>query len=121
MRGDAARWLRERSAAEEVFDLIVLDPPRFARSRQGVNQALKGYRRLNSEAVRALRPGGILVTCSCSGRVTRDQFVSVLGSVAASTGRHIRIQEIRGQPADHPVSPSCPETEYLKCLICRVE
>jgi 23S rRNA (cytosine1962-C5)-methyltransferase len=120
-RGDAAGWLRDRSESGERFDLIVLDPPRFARSRQGVKQALKGYRRLNIAAVQALRPGGILVTCSCSGRVSRDQFVGVLGSVAATTRRHIRIQEIRGQPADHPVSASCPETEYLKCLICRVE
>jgi 23S rRNA (cytosine1962-C5)-methyltransferase len=121
VRSDVFRWLESSADAGDRFDMIVLDPPRFARSGRGVAQALKGYAGLNELAVRCLVPGGILVTCSCTGRVSRDAFVSVLGAVEARTGRRIRILESRGQPADHPVSPTCPETEYLKCLICSVE
>ncbi len=121
VRSDVFRWLEGAAAAGERYEMIVLDPPRFARSGRGVGQALKGYAGLNELAVRCLAPGGILVTCSCTGRVTRDAFVSVLGAVEARTGRRIRVLESRGQPPDHPVSPTCPETEYLKCLICSVE
>jgi 23S rRNA (cytosine1962-C5)-methyltransferase len=119
-RADAFRWLEE-SAAGEPYDLIVLDPPRFARSTRGVAQALRGYARLNALAVACLTPGGILVTCSCTGRVTRDAFLGVIAEVEARSGRRIRLLESRGQAPDHPVSPTCPETEYLKCLICSVE
>lgn len=118
---DAFRWLEGSAQAGEGFGMIVLDPPRFARSTRGVSGALRGYRRLNELAVRCLDPGGILVTCSCTGRVSREQFESVLADVAAGTRRRIRILESRGQAADHPVSPNCPETAYLKCLVCTVE
>lgn len=121
VQSDAFKWLERAIEAEERYDLVVLDPPRLARSTRGLPGALKGYRGLNEMAVRCLEPGGILVTCSCTGRVTRDQFEAVLGEVAMRTGRRIRILEARGQAADHPVSPTCPETAYLKCLICAVE
>jgi 23S rRNA (cytosine1962-C5)-methyltransferase len=121
VRADAFRWLQESAAAGDAYDMIVLDPPRFARSSRGVSQALKGYAGLNELAVRCLVPGGILVSCSCTGRVSRESFLDVLAAVEARTGRRIRILESRGQAPDHPVSPSCPETEYLKCLICSVE
>lgn len=118
---DAFKWLEARGEEGERFDMVILDPPRFARSSRGVAGALRGYRGLNELAVRCLEGGGILVTCSCTGRVTRSMFVDVLGEVEASTGRTIRILEHRGQAGDHPVSPTCPETEYLKCLVCAVE
>jgi 23S rRNA (cytosine1962-C5)-methyltransferase len=121
VQADAFSWLEARVEAGDVFDLMVLDPPRFARSSRGVAQALRGYARLNALAVRCLAPDGLLVTCSCTGRVTREAFVAMLGSVEARTGRAIRILESRGQASDHPVSPTCPETEYLKCLICKVQ
>jgi 23S rRNA (cytosine1962-C5)-methyltransferase len=121
VRADAFRWLAASAASGDPYDMIVLDPPRFARSTRGVSQALRGYATLNELAVRCLRPGGILITCSCTGRVTRESFVSVLAAVEARLGRRIRILESRGQAADHPISPTCPETEYLKCLFCRVE
>jgi 23S rRNA (cytosine1962-C5)-methyltransferase len=120
-QSDAFRWLEARRVAGDAFDMLVLDPPRFARSSRGVPQALRGYAGLNELAVRCLAPGGILVTCSCTGRVSRESFLGVLAEVEARTGRRIRILESRGQSPDHPVSPTCPETEYLKCLICRVE
>ena len=118
---DGFRWLERSAEAGERYGMIVLDPPRFARSTRGIASALKGYRGLNELAVRCLEPGGILVTCSCTGRVTREQFEAVLGEVAVRTGRRIRILESRGQAADHPISPTCPETAYLKCVICAVE
>jgi 23S rRNA (cytosine1962-C5)-methyltransferase len=120
-RSDAFKWLEERAESGEQLDLIVLDPPRFARTARGVPQALKAYERLNLLALQCLAPGGLLVTCSCSGRVRRDDFLSVLAAVEAKSGRRIRVLSARGQAGDHPVSPTCPETEYLKCVVCRVE
>jgi 23S rRNA (cytosine1962-C5)-methyltransferase len=118
---DAFEFLRGEVDGGRRYDMIVLDPPRFARSSRGVPQALRGYSGLNELAVEALVPGGLLVTCSCTGRVSRAQFLAVLGGVEERTGRRIRVLESRGQPADHPVSPTCPETAYLKCLVCRVD
>ena len=119
-RGDALGWLEARADGGATYDLIVLDPPRLARSRRGVAGALRAYRRLNAAAVRALAPGGILATFSCSGRVSAVDFERALGSVANEAGRHMRILERLGQPADHPVAATCPETAYLKGLICAV-
>lgn len=107
--------LRARS---ERFDVVICDPPKFARHARDVDDALKGYLRLNRAAVDVLAPGGLLVTCSCSGLIGRDQFNAVLGQVAERSGRPIQILEQRGQAPDHPVSASCLETEYLKCLTC---
>lgn len=120
-RGDAFKWLEARRDAGDRFGMIVVDPPRFARSTRGVPQALRGYSSLNELAVECLEPGGVLVTCSCTGRVSRDQFVGVLAGVEERTGRRIRLLASRGQPPDHPVSPTCPETAYLKCLVARVD
>lgn len=120
VRSDAFRWLDAQAAEGNRFDMIVLDPPRFARSRKGVRQALQGYERLNALALSCLEPEGILVTCSCSGRVTPDEFAGAVGRAATRTGRQVQILEARGQAPDHPVATSCPESAYLKCLICRV-
>lgn len=125
---DRCRWKKDdvRPALEgmagqgRTFDAVILDPPRMARTRGGTDRAITGYSRLNQLAVEILKPGGILVTCSCSGLVTRAEFQEMLGEVARATGRDIQILENRGQPSDHPVSVTCPETEYLKVMICRV-
>lgn len=120
-KSDAFRWLEARKQAGARFGMIVLDPPRFARSSRGVPQALRGYASLNELAVDCLEPDGILVTCSCTGRVSAQDFLGVVAGVEERTGRRIRVIERRGQPLDHPVSPTCPETAYLKCLVCTVE
>ena len=117
---DAFASLERLASAGERFGLVVLDPPRFARSRRSLDQALGGHQRLNEMAVKVLEPGGILVTCSCSGQVSREDFAGILGLVAEHTGRPIQILEQRGQSPDHPVTASCPETNYLKCFVCRV-
>jgi 23S rRNA (cytosine1962-C5)-methyltransferase len=117
---DAFDTLNALKAAGERFDGIVLDPPKFARSRGAVDDALRAYARLNRLAIDVLSPDGILVTCSCSGHVTRDDFFFMLAGVAQQCSRDIQVLEQRGAAADHPVSTTCPETAYLKCFICRV-
>lgn len=120
VRSDVFRYLEQARAAGEVFDVVVLDPPKMARRQAGLDQALRGYHSLNAMSASLVRPGGILVTCSCSGRVSRADFEMMLANVSTSLRRPIQILESRGQPADHPVSPNCPENSYLKCYICRV-
>ncbi len=114
---DALTELRERG---ERFSGIILDPPKFARGKRGVDVALRAYHKLNQSAVDLLQPGGILVTCSCSGGVTSEDFQSMLLGVAMKTKRDIQILERRGASPDHPVTVTCAENEYLKCFICRV-
>jgi 23S rRNA (cytosine1962-C5)-methyltransferase len=104
----------------ERFGLVVLDPPKFARARNAVEEALRGYRRLQTLALRLLESDGILVTCCCSGLITQDMLEELLAQLAAEEKRDVQILERRGQALDHPVLVSCPETNYLKCLISRV-
>jgi 23S rRNA (cytosine1962-C5)-methyltransferase len=118
--GDAFDALDQLVAEGKRFGVVILDPPKFARSRARLNEALMAYHRINSLAVLALEPGGILVTCSCSGHVMREDFLHMLSGVAQRTHRLIQVLEQRGAATDHPVSATCVETEYLKCFICRV-
>lgn len=119
-KGDIRPELERLAAEGTEFDGVVLDPPKMARTRGGLNRALKGYRRLNLAAVNVLKRGGILVTCSCSGLVAAQEFREVIADVARESGRPIQILQQHGQPVDHPIASTCPETEYLKMLICRV-
>jgi 23S rRNA (cytosine1962-C5)-methyltransferase len=112
--------LERLAAAGEKFDTVILDPPKMTRHRAGMNQALRGYFSLNRMALDVLEPGGLLVTCSCSGLVSRDDFESVLAKVSVQANRPLQILAARGQAADHPVSVQCLETSYLKCYLCRV-
>ena len=118
--GDGFQTLESLVKAGERFGGVVLDPPKFARSRGAVAEALRAYHWLNRLGVSLLEPGGILVTCSCSGHVTREDFMYMLMGVAQQTGREIQVLEQRGASPDHPISAACLETEYLKCFICRV-
>ncbi|MBV8676411.1 MAG: class I SAM-dependent rRNA methyltransferase [Planctomycetaceae bacterium] len=117
---DAFEVLEALRTRGERFGVVICDPPKFARHPRGVEEALKGYLRLNRAALDVLEPDGVLVTCSCSGLVDRGLFADVLGQVAELSGRPIQILEQRGQAPDHPISASCLETEYLKCFVCRV-
>jgi 23S rRNA (cytosine1962-C5)-methyltransferase len=118
--GDGFKTLERLAAEGAQFDTVVLDPPKFARNRSGVNQALMAYHRLNRSAVQLLPAGGVLITCSCSGSVTREDFQLMLSGVAQKSGRELQILDQRGAAADHPVSATCLETEYLKFFVCRV-
>jgi len=117
---DCFRALDSLHAAGRRFDGVILDPPKFTRTRRTAGAALQAYHRINRLAVELLQPEGILVTCSCSGAVSREDFRMMLSGVARKTGRDIQVLEQRGASPDHPVSPTCPESEYLKCFICRV-
>ncbi len=119
-RGDAFKVLEQLRDVGELFDTVVLDPPKLTRSRTALPQAMRAYHSLNRLSISVLKPGGLLVTCSCSGLVTRDDFEQMLADVAIQSGRTIRILEVRGAAPDHPISPFCPENEYLKCYICHV-
>ncbi len=116
VREDVVRFLRERGP-DAPWDLIVLDPPKFVRSRQHLSEGLKKYRKLNELAIRSLPPGGLLATCSCSGHVSLDDFLRMLGEAAYGAGRFLHVLEVHGQPADHPFAAACPQSRYLKCVI----
>jgi 23S rRNA (cytosine1962-C5)-methyltransferase len=121
VEGDAFEILRGWSDAGEKFDAIVLDPPAFAKSVRAVEGALRGYKELNLRALKMLRPGGLLVTCSCSHHVSWVDLESSVASAAADAHRRVRLLERRGAAPDHPVVLNLPETEYLKCLVLEVE
>lgn len=103
--------------AGERFDTIVLDPPAFARSRADLDAACRGYAEINRRAIRALSPGGILLTCSCSYNLSEEQFIDVVRVAAGEAHRSLRVLERRGQPADHPILLEMPESAYLKGLL----
>ena len=105
----------------ERFDAIVLDPPAFAKSQRAVDGALRGYKEMNLRAMRLLSPGGTLVTCSCSHHVSLEAFRGTIAEAAADAGRRVQVLETRAAAPDHPEVVTLPETQYLKCLICRVE
>jgi 23S rRNA (cytosine1962-C5)-methyltransferase len=107
--------------AGDQYDLIILDPPAFAKHRKVLHNALQGYRRLNAKAFEKIRPGGILFTFSCSQVVTKDEFRCAVFSAAAQSGRRVRILHQLHQPADHPINIYHPEGEYLKGLVLYVE
>jgi 23S rRNA (cytosine1962-C5)-methyltransferase len=119
--GDGFQTLDALIERGEKFDAVVLDPPKFARGRGGANQALMAYHRLNRAAVELLVGGGILLTCSCTGGVSREDFLLMLSGVAQKSRRQVRVLEQRGAAPDHPVSATCLETEYLKCAICEIQ
>lgn len=115
---DAFRYLESKG---EDYDIVVLDPPAFAKHRAALHNALKGYIRLNTKGLRLVKKGGLLFTFSCSQAVSKDQFRSAVFTAAAQTGRKVRILHQLHQPADHPVNIYHPEGEYLKGLVLYVE
>jgi 23S rRNA (cytosine1962-C5)-methyltransferase len=119
-RSEVFEHLANLSKAGKRFDMVILDPPKFARSRNAVDEAMRGYRRLHAQSLLLLDSDGILVTCCCSGLITRDMLQTSLAEVAAEERRNVQVLECRGQAADHPVAVNCAETDYLKCLICSV-
>jgi 23S rRNA (cytosine1962-C5)-methyltransferase len=121
LEADAFELLRGWSESKETFDLIVLDPPAFAKSKRAVEGALRGYKELNLRALRMIRPGGLLITCSCSHHVGWSDLEAAVASAAVDTHRRVTLLERRGAAQDHPVLLNLPETEYLKCLICQVD
>lgn len=117
---DAFDWLARVRRQNRDFGLVIVDPPSFAPSERVLSRALTAYRRLMSEALSVVRPGGILAASSCSSHVSLEAFLAMLGDAGADTNRPLRILEIHGQPIDHPTLPAFPEGRYLKFVILRV-
>ncbi len=118
---DAFEYLSAQKAEGKTFDLIILDPPAFAKHRDAVKNALRGYQRINAKAIEMIRPGGILFTFSCSQAVDKEAFRLAVFSAAAQVGRKVRILHQLHQPQDHPINIYHPEGEYLKGLVLYVE
>jgi 23S rRNA (cytosine1962-C5)-methyltransferase len=118
--GDVFQVLREYREAGRVFDLVILDPPKFAASQGQVMSASRGYKDINLLAMQLLSPGGTLVTFSCSGLVSADLFQKIVFGASLDAGRDVQILERLNQGPDHPVLLAFPESAYLKGLICRV-
>ena len=117
---DVFEYLRKLKKGRQEFDMIILDPPAFVKSRESVRAAARGYKDINMQAMHLLAKDGLLVTCSCSQHIDRMLFQKIVHDAAIDAGRDLQIIEIRGQAPDHPINCAHPEGEYLKCLICRV-
>jgi 23S rRNA (cytosine1962-C5)-methyltransferase len=120
IEANAFDLMKDYAASGQQYDTIVLDPPAFAKSRKNLETALRGYKELNLRALKMLRSGGILVTCSCSYHVSEADLLQVVAEAAGDAHRTLRLLERRGQAQDHPVLLSVPETAYLKCFIFSV-
>jgi 23S rRNA (cytosine1962-C5)-methyltransferase len=120
IEANAFDLLRDYAAAGRQYDCIVLDPPPFAKSKRKLDTAFRGYKELNLRALKMLRPGGLLVTCSCSYHVSPAEFIEVVASAARDVHRNIRLLENRTQAKDHPILLHVPETAYLKCVVATV-
>ena len=112
--------LREMESAGERFDVIVLDPPAFAKNRASLKAAIRGYKEINLRALKLLNAGGVLITCTCSYHVSEELFLEIVADAAVDAHRRVQIIEKRMQATDHPVLMGVPETYYLKCVIARV-
>ena len=112
--------LREMEAAGDRFDVIVLDPPAFAKNRASLKAAIRGYKEINLRALKLLNESGVLITCTCSYHISEELFIEILAQAAIDAHRRVQIVEKRMQASDHPVLVGVPETYYLKCVIARV-
>ena len=119
-KGDVFGTLDDLAKAGRKFDVVVLDPPKFARNRAALPDAIKGYRRLHSLAMKLLDRDGVLVSCCCTGLITMSDLEELVAQVAVQAGRDTQILERRGPSADHPVAVTCRESGYLKCIVSRV-
>ena len=118
IEADAFRFLEQ--AKPRSYDLVILDPPKFARARKDLDPALKGYERLNALALNACAPNALFATCSCSQNVDEETFERVIAAAGQAAGRRVKILEVASQGPDHPVPPAFPEGRYLKFVLCQV-
>jgi 23S rRNA (cytosine1962-C5)-methyltransferase len=118
---DVLQTLKQRVESGEKYEVVILDPPAFAKNKKSIEAALKGYKEINLRAMKLLVPGGILVSCSCSYHIEDELFKVMLVDAARDAGRILKLLEFRHQSKDHPVLLACKETQYLKCAIMVVE
>jgi len=120
IEGNAFDLLKDYASSGRQYGTIVVDPPAFAKTKRDLDKALRGYKELNLRSLKMLRPGGILITCSCSFHVSASDFQEVVADAARDAHKSLRLLESRGQAKDHPILLNVPETSYLKCLILSV-
>jgi 23S rRNA (cytosine1962-C5)-methyltransferase len=119
--GDTFEVLKKFNTEGKLFDMIILDPPSFTKSKQNIQAALRGYAKINASALHLIQPGGYLATASCSHHITEDGFISAIEQAAVKAKRHIQLLEFHGAAPDHPIIPAMPETKYLKFAIFAVQ
>ncbi len=119
-QADVLEYLPSLASARRTFDLAVIDPPAFTKSRAALEGAVRGYKEINRQALRLLAPGGILVSCSCSHHMSEANLLEVIAAASLDCGKRLRVLERRTQSQDHPILLTVPETHYLKCLILQV-
>jgi 23S rRNA (cytosine1962-C5)-methyltransferase len=120
MEADVFALLQQYASAQRHYETIVLDPPAFAKSRQHLEAAGRGYKEINLKALRLLERDGILITCSCSHHFTEADLLEAVAAASLDAGRTLRVLERRTQAKDHPILLTVPETHYLKCLVLQV-
>lgn len=120
LTANAFDYLRERSDAQQMFDVVILDPPAFTKSKSSLEGAARGYKEINLRGLKMVRSGGYLVTCSCSYHMDRELFKAIVVDAARDARRIVREVEYRTQAKDHPILPAAPETQYLKFLVVQV-
>jgi 23S rRNA (cytosine1962-C5)-methyltransferase len=119
-RGDAFDVLEDLAGEGARFDVVIIDPPAFAKRKKDLPKALAAYKRLNQLAIQAVADDGILVSCSCSFHVSAEDLQEAIAKAARGADKHLQIIQMGGQAPDHPVHPAIPETRYLKAYFCRV-
>lgn len=118
--GNSFDLLKEYDEADRRFDMVILDPPAFAKNRDSIDAAHRGYKEINLRALKLLKPGGVLLTCSCSYHISEPLFLQILAEAATDAKRVVTVVDRRTQAKDHPILLTMPETHYLKCLVIRV-
>lgn len=116
LTANAFDFLREQERLGELYDVVILDPPAFTKTKESIPGAVRGYKEINLRAMRLLKPGGLLISSSCSHHISATHFVEIIQSAAADTFKRLRQLELRGAGMDHPTLPASPETNYLKCF-----
>jgi len=120
VRADVFEELARREEAGESFDVVILDPPKFAQAKSALEEALRGYRRLYTLGMRLTSPGGILVLCCCTGLINWEMLENLVEQVGAEERLNVRILHKKGPSPDHPVAASCRESSYLKCIVLQI-
>jgi 23S rRNA (cytosine1962-C5)-methyltransferase len=120
VEANAFDFLRQASVRKDSFDVVILDPPAFTKTRQAVEGAVRGYKEINLRALKLVRSGGFLVSCSCSHHVSQDLFLKTIHDAAIDAHRQVRLVEYRSQAKDHPILLASAETQYIKCAILQV-
>jgi 23S rRNA (cytosine1962-C5)-methyltransferase len=118
--GDVSETLKALAEKNKKFDMLILDPPSFTKSKKNIPAALRGYKEINAVAMRLVNSGGFLVTASCSHHITEEGFLSTIEQAAVKAKRFVQLLEFGGAAPDHPVIPAMPETKYLKFAIFAV-